>query len=83
LCTPAIKSTTPLATAAISSTGGQRQRLLSIRGRVQRPDVDDRLATRLGNALIDQGHQADHDQQHTDDGDRSHQNSVVQDDTQQ
>jgi len=47
----------------------QRQRLLSLRGRVQRSEVDDGLATRVSDALIDQGRQAA--------------TSVMQDDTQQ
>jgi hypothetical protein len=43
----------------------KRQRLLSIRRRVQGTDVDDRLATRVGDALIDERRQAEHDQHQT------------------
>jgi hypothetical protein len=45
----------------------KRQRLLSICRRVQGTDVDDGFATRIGDALINERHQSDHDQDQTND----------------
>jgi hypothetical protein len=54
----------PAATAASPHNRRKWERPVSIRGRVNGADVDYRIVTRLGDALIDESHDAEH-QQHS------------------
>jgi hypothetical protein len=55
----------------------KRERSLSIRRRVHRTDVDHGLSTCVSDALIGERYQAEHDEEHTNDDDGSHDTPIM------